>query len=128
MRAASDRTPLGDVFYGDWIKVQDQAVPSAAEERKVFHSFRKVGGADLKDAGVASELRADILGHGGDNITEERYVSSAKLKQMLEALEKLPIVTELIASTEICLRRDVLQKRQRPSARPRRQTQGVRKT
>ena len=128
LRAASDRTPLGDVFYGDWIKVQDKAVPSAAEERKVFHSFRKVGGADLKDAGVASELRADILGHGGDNITEERYVGSAKLKQILEALEKLPIVTEHIASTEICLRRDVLQKRQRPSARPRRQTQGVRKT
>ncbi|MET3844343.1 hypothetical protein [Bradyrhizobium sp. OAE829] len=30
LRAASDRTPLGDVFYGDWIKVQDQAVPNAA--------------------------------------------------------------------------------------------------
>ena len=65
----------------------------------------------MKDAGVASELRADILGHGGDNITEERYVSSAKLKQMLEALEKLPIVTGQIGSTEICLRRDILQKR-----------------
>ncbi|TYO64255.1 hypothetical protein FXV83_23070 [Bradyrhizobium hipponense] len=128
LRAASDRTPLGDVFYGDWIKVQDQAVPKAAEERKVFHSFRKAGGADLKDAGVASELRADILGHGGDNITEERYVSSAKLKQMLEALEKLPIVTEQIGSKEISLRRDILQKRQRPSARPRRQTKGARES
>jgi len=125
LRAASDRTPLGDVFYGDWIKVQDLAVPNAAKERKVFHSFRKVGGADLKDAGVVSELRADILGHGGDNITEERYVSSAKLNKMLEALEKLPIVTAHIGLTEICLRRDVLQKRQRPSARPRRQTRGA---
>jgi integrase len=56
LRAASDRTPLGDVFYDDWIKVQDAAVPNAAEERKVFHSFRKTGGADLKDAGVVSEL------------------------------------------------------------------------
>jgi integrase len=128
LRAASDRTPLGDVFYGDWIKVQDLAVPNAAKERKVFHSFRKVGGADLKDAGVASELRADILGHCGDNITEERYVGSSKLKQMLEALEKLPIVTEQIGSMEICLRRDVLQKRQRRSARPRRQTQVTRES
>ena len=124
LRAASDRTPLGDVFYGDWIKVQDLAVPNAAKERKVFHSFRKVGGADLKDAGVVSELR----GHVGDNITEERYVSSANLKQMHEALEKLPIVTEHIASTKICLRRDVLQKRQRPSARPRRQTRVARES
>ncbi|MCG2644789.1 MULTISPECIES: hypothetical protein [Bradyrhizobium] len=63
LRAASDRTPLGDVFYGDWIKVQNVAVANAAEEKKTFHSFRKVGGADLKDGGVPSELRADILGH-----------------------------------------------------------------
>ena len=60
LRATSDRTPLGDVFYGDWIKVQEEAVPNAAEERKVFHSFRKTGGADLKHMGVVSELRADI--------------------------------------------------------------------
>ncbi|AWL91498.1 MULTISPECIES: hypothetical protein [Bradyrhizobium] len=88
-------TGLGDTFYGDWIKVPNVAVPNAAE-KKVFHSFRKSGGADLKHAGVASELRADILGHGGDNITEERYASSAKLKQMLEALQKLPIVPDHI--------------------------------
>ncbi|WOH57008.1 hypothetical protein [Bradyrhizobium sp. BWC-3-1] len=122
LRAASDRTPLGDVFYGDWIKIQDAAVPRAAEERKVFHSFRKAGGADLKHAGVVSELRADILGHGGENITEERYASTAKLHQMLEALQKLPIVTGGIETREICLRRDTLKKSARPSARPRRQT------
>lgn len=120
LRAASDRTPLGDVFYDGWIKVQDAAVPNAAEERKVFHSFRKSGGADLKDAGVASELRADILGHGGANTTEERYVSPAKLRQMREALQHLPIVTEHIEPGKICLRRDVVQRRARPSARPRR--------
>ncbi|WP_304494956.1 hypothetical protein [Bradyrhizobium japonicum] len=122
LRAASDRTPLGDVFYGDWIKVQDEAVPKAAEERKVFHSFRKAGGADLKHAGVASELRADILGHGGENITEERYASTAKLRQMLEALQELPIVTAGIETSQICLRRDILKKSARPSARPRRRT------
>jgi integrase len=122
LRAASDRTPFGDVFYDDWVKVQDIAVPNAAEERKVFHSFRKTGGADLKDADVASELRADILGHGGANTTEERYVSSAKSRQMLEALQKIPIVTAHIEAREICLRRDVLQKRPRPSAQSRRRT------
>lgn len=120
LRAASDRTPLGDVFYGSWIKVQKVAVPSAEEERKAFHSFRKVGGADLKDAEITSELRADILGHGGKNVTEERYASPAKLRQMLEALERLPIVTAHIEARDICLRPDVTQMRKRPSAQPRR--------
>ena len=121
LRAASDRTPLGDVFYGDWITVQNIAVPNADNERKAFHSFRKVGGADLKDAEISSEMRADILGHGGKNVTEERYVSPAKLRQMLRALELLPIVTRDVKAGEIRLRPDVLQKRKRPSARPRRQ-------
>ncbi len=122
LRAASDRTPLGDVFYGDWIKVQNVAVPNAEDERKAFHSFRKVGGADLKDEEVSSELRADILGHGGKNVTEERYASSAKSRQMLGALARLPIVTAHVKAREICLRPDVLQKRKRPSAKPRRLT------
>ena len=112
--------PLGDVFYGDWIKVQNIAVPNADNERKAFHSFRKVGGADLKDAEISSEMRADILGHGGKNVTEERYVSPAKLRQMLRALELLPIVTGDVKAGEIRLRPDVLQKRKRPSAGPRR--------
>ena len=122
LRAASDRTPFGDVFYGDWIKIQNAAVPNATEERKAFHSFRKVGGADLKDALVPSELRADILGHGGTNVTEERYASAAKLEQVLGALQLLPIVTGHIVTKDIFLRPDVLQKRKRPSAKPRRLT------
>jgi integrase len=120
LKANSDRTPLGDVFHGDWIKVQDVAIPNAGEERKSFHSFRKTSANDLKDAGVVSELRADILGHGGKNITEERYASAAKLKQMLEALEKLPDYTSHLAAHDIRLRGDVLANRQRTSAKPRR--------
>ena len=122
LKAASDRTPHGDVFYGDWIKIQNVAVPNAELERKAFHSFRKVGGADLKDAEISSELRADILGHGGKNVTEERYASPAKLQQILAALERLPIVTAHVEAMEICLRPGVLQMRKRPSARARRLT------
>ena len=125
LKAASDRTPFGDVFYDDWIKVQDVAVPNATQERKVFHSFRKTGGADLKHMDVVSELRADILGHGGKNTTEERYASTAKLHQMLGALERLPIVTSHIEAREIFLRSDILQKRSRASARPRRQARTI---
>jgi hypothetical protein len=100
-----------------------ELVGPGGEERKVFHSFGKTGGADSKDAGVVSELRADIMGHGGANTTEERYVSSAKLRQMLEALQKLPIVTSNIESREICLRPDILQRRARSSGRPSTSTQ-----
>ena len=38
LKANSDRTPLGDVFHGDWIKVQNVVVPNADGERKSFHS------------------------------------------------------------------------------------------
>jgi integrase len=120
LKANSDKTPLVDVFHGDWIKVQDVAIPNADEEKKSFHSFRKTSANDLKDAGVVSELRADILGHGGKNITEERYASAAKLKQMLEALQKLPDCTSHLVAHDIKLREDVLANRPRPSARPRR--------
>ena len=65
-------------------------IPNAEAERKSFHSFRKTSANELKDAGITSELRADILGHGGKNITEERYASCAKLQNMFEALKNCP--------------------------------------
>ncbi len=120
LEAASDKTPFGDVFHGDWIKVQNAVVKNADVQRKSFHSFRKMSGAELKDAGVASELRADILGHKGDNVTEERYASAAKLRQMLKALNKLPDYTSKLEKAPIRLLRNVLEHKPRPSARPRR--------
>lgn len=120
LQASSDKTPFGDVFHGDWIKIQDAVIPNAEAEKKAFHSIRKTSAADLKDAGVTSELRADILGHGGRNITEERYASPAKLKQMLEALGKLPNYTGNILACPIRLRADVVAKNPRRSAMPRR--------
>ncbi|MDB5566618.1 MAG: phage integrase family protein [Tardiphaga sp.] len=120
LKANSDRTPYGDVFHGDWIKIQDAVIPNAEDEKKSFHSFRKTSANDLKEAGVTSELRADILGHGGQNITEERYASSAKLQQMLDALKKLPDYTSHLRAREITLREDVKADRPRASAKPRR--------
>ena len=34
LKANSDRTPFGDVFHGDWIKVQDAVIPNAEAEKK----------------------------------------------------------------------------------------------
>jgi integrase len=100
--------------------LQYLVVPNAAEEKKSFHSFRKTSGSDLKDAGIASELRADILGHGGKNITEERYASSAKLAQMLEALQRMPNYTADLVPRVVNLREDVIASRARASAKSRR--------
>jgi len=122
LKANSDKTPLGDVFHGEWIKVQDTVIPDAEAERKAFHSIRKTSASELKDKGVASELRADVLGHGGGNITEERYASSAKLQQMLTALEKLPNYTGDLVAREIRLHKDVQAGNRRLSAKPRRRT------
>jgi hypothetical protein len=38
-------------------------------------------------------LRADLLGHGGDSETTERYGCPIELQQQLKLLEKLPVVT-----------------------------------
>lgn len=99
----SKATPLGDVFHGEWKKVQDAAVSDAAERQKTFQSFRNAGGDELKRAGVHSELRADILGHGGATVTEERYVGESNLAVMLECLNRLPVQTAGIPARQIRL-------------------------
>ena len=120
LRANSDRTALGDVFYDGFVEHWGIAIPDYREQKKVFHSIRKTGGDNLKDADVTSEIRADILGHGGRNTTEERYANAAKLKQMLEALDRLPTYTSDLVACDIRLHEDVLKRKPRASAVQRR--------
>jgi integrase len=116
LRANSDRTALGDVFYDGFVELWEIAIPKYREQKKVFHSIRKTGGDNLKDADVTSEIRADILGHGGRNTTEERYANAAKLKQMLMALDRLPTYTSHLVACDIRLNEDVLKCKPRASA------------
>ena len=116
LRANSDRTALGDVFYDGFVEHWETAIPGYREQKKVFHSIRKTGGDNLKDAYVTSEIRADILGHGGRNTTEERYANAAKLKQMVEALNRLPTYTSHLVACDIRLHGDVLTHKPRASA------------
>jgi integrase len=64
LKANSDRTPFGECISWIGSRFQDAVIPNAEAEKKSFHSFRKTSANDLKGAGVPSELRADILGHG----------------------------------------------------------------
>jgi hypothetical protein len=71
-------------------------------------------------AATVGQTERRVLTENG--LTGEEIDEVARTLELLEALEKLPVVTAHIESREICLRRDILQKRPRPSARPRRQT------
>jgi hypothetical protein len=50
--------------------------------------LRKTLNNDLKQARVAVEVRADILGHGGETEIDERYVDPIALRLMLEDIMK----------------------------------------
>jgi hypothetical protein len=92
-------------------------VPDASTRKKVLHSFRKTFGDSLKQAGVVAEIRGDILGHGGETVTEEIYCDPIALAAMLEHMSKLPIVTAHLEPRPISLIPWVQQKLKPPFSR-----------
>lgn len=57
------------------------------------HQVRHFFGDELKQNEVMKEFRADLLGHGGDSGTTERYCSPISIAKQMEHLLKLPVVT-----------------------------------
>jgi len=55
-----------------------------------FHSIRHSAANELKQAGVATELISEILGHKVDSITMSRYGKKYRPELLFEALQKLP--------------------------------------
>ncbi|HEY8067233.1 MAG TPA: hypothetical protein VIF40_21275 [Methylosinus sp.] len=55
--------------------------------------MRKSFGNSLKQKGIHSEIRSDIMGHSGATPTEEIYCDSIALADMLPGIMKIPIVT-----------------------------------
>jgi integrase len=101
--AVAEATPMGDVFNDDWQKMKEAALPQAKEQRKVFHSFRHWCNNEMKQAGVGSEIRKDILGHLNDDVNEGTYSQVARLRLMEAALAKLPTPTSGIQPAKIRL-------------------------
>lgn len=54
-----------------------------------FHSLRHTVATELKQAGVASQYAAQILGHSNGNITYDRYGKSLSFHELGEALRSL---------------------------------------
>jgi hypothetical protein len=111
-------SPLGDRLYDEFIGGLREAVPESQERRKVIHSLRKTLNNDLKQARVAVEVRADILGHGGETETDERYVDPIALRLMLEDIMKTPNVTAHLPRLPIRLLPWVADRERPPFSRP----------
>jgi integrase len=123
--AVAESTPMGDVFHDDWRKMKEAALPKAKEERKVFHSFRHWCNNEMKQAGVGSEIRKDILGHVNKDVNEGTYTEVAHLKLMQAALGKLPTPTSELKASPIRLRPEVMSHQPRRTRKSKKQPAGL---
>jgi len=83
----STRSPLGDRLY-------KQMLPTLQKVGFTPHQMRHFFGDELKQEEVSQEFRADLLGHGGDSETTERYCNPINIAKQMKHLLKLPVVTE----------------------------------
>ncbi|WP_281978403.1 hypothetical protein [Pseudorhizobium flavum] len=120
LRAACADTPMGDVFDDSWQKMRAAALPAAKEEGKVLHSFRHWCNNEMKQAGVHSEIRRDILGHSNGDVNEGRYTDSARLLVMADAMSVLPLPTAHLVAHPIKLIDQVVSHTPRMRRAPRR--------
>ncbi|NEU15072.1 tyrosine-type recombinase/integrase, partial [Methylobacterium sp. BTF04] len=122
LKSPTSRAPLGDRLYDEFLQGMKLAIPDAAVRKKVIHSFRHALGNNLKQARVHTEIRADILGHGGKGETDERYCDPIALRSMLADLIKVPTVTAHLDAQEIRLLGWVSDKKPAPFSRPSRRS------
>lgn len=96
LQPASQATPMGDVFDVGWQKLRAAALQMPNKNAKVFHSLRHWCNNEMKQAGVASEIRKDILGYTNGDLNEGWYAETSRLHLMADALNKLPVPTAKI--------------------------------
>jgi len=82
----SSSSPLGDRYYDEW-------KPGLTKLGFTPHAQRHFFNNTLKQNRVHSELRADLMGHGGKGETEERYADAIGLAQQLELIAHIPVVS-----------------------------------
>lgn len=87
----SSRSPLGNRFYKLFKPILAEA--KITEEGLGAHAVRHLFGAQLKKKLLTKEDRADLLGHGGDSETSERYCEPHELDTLFEFIMKLEVLT-----------------------------------
>ncbi|WOH48237.1 tyrosine-type recombinase/integrase [Bradyrhizobium sp. sBnM-33] len=112
----TSRSPLGDRFYKQFKPILVAA--GVTEEGLGSHAVRHLFGAQLKKKLVAVEDRADLLGHGGDTETSERYCEPHEIATLLEFVMKLPTITADLQPREVNLIPWVAEKQVAPFSQP----------
>ena len=97
----TNRSPLGDRFYKLFKPILTAA--GVTEKGLGAHAVRHLFGAQLKKKLLSKEDRADLLGHGGDSETSERYCEPHELETLFEFIMKLPVITSELEPHEINL-------------------------
>jgi integrase len=116
-------SPLGDRFYRQFKPILMAA--GVTEQGLGSHAVRHLFGAQLKKKLVAVEDRADLLGHGGDTETSERYCEPHEIATLLEFVMKLPMITSDLQPREINLIPWVAEKQIAPFSHPSRSKRSI---
>jgi integrase len=91
LRPTNETQKFGDVFYKRcWVNIRAKGGLSPKAD---IHGARHRFSTALKDQRVESEFRADLMGHVGRTITEERYSDPAELRLLQEMVNQLPSMT-----------------------------------
>ncbi|GJD86945.1 hypothetical protein BHAOGJBA_0443 [Methylobacterium hispanicum] len=88
-----ENTPLSNLFDKRWTVVLDEAVPSAREERKTFHSFRHFGNTEMIRQQVLDPIRESMMGHEGATVNSRNYKKTLKPEDLQTAIAAIPEVT-----------------------------------
>lgn len=119
----SSRSPLGNRFYKQFRPILN--VAGITEEGLGSHAVRHLFGAQLKKKLVLEEDRADLLGHGGNSETSERYCEPHEIAMLHEFVQKLPVVTADLQPQDVRLIPWVAEKKVAPFSQPSRAKRGV---
>lgn len=92
---------MGNRFYKPFKPLLTAA--KVPEGRLGAHAMRHLLGAQLKKRLLSKEDRADLLGHGGDSETSERYCEPHELGTLFKFVMELDVITAHLAPHEIQL-------------------------
>ncbi|WP_369725725.1 DUF6538 domain-containing protein [Bradyrhizobium sp. LLZ17] len=116
LHSPSTRSPLGDRFYKQFKPILTAA--EITENGLGAHAVRHLFGAQLKKKKLSEEDRADLLGHGGESETSERYCEPHEIETLLEFVMKLPAITAHLEPQAINLLPWVKDKQVAPFSQP----------
>jgi len=108
LRLRGAATPLQNLFYKEFVAVLSQALPTAAEENKTFHCFRKSGNTVLIDGACDPIIRHRLMGHKAEGVNAAHYTGDLAMKTFARELAKIPNVTAHLAAHPIRLHNALL--------------------